>query len=121
MDRALPASYRHQPPADHPLSVTQADGSSRPTGAAVSARLVLGCLDEKTAFVEYDVDCEEDIILAYDWLRAHDLAFLYDSDAVCLCAERGSTSGRRFAGHAPTLHVAASPATRLSSFEAARS
>ena len=54
--------------------MTQADGSSRPTGGAVSARLVLGGLDEETAFVEYDVDCDADIILGYDWLRAHDLA-----------------------------------------------
>ena len=40
-----------------------------------------------------DVDCDEDLILGQDWLRAHDLAFLYDSDAVCLCAERGYPEG----------------------------
>ena len=58
----LPAACRRPQPAGHPLSVTQADGSSRPTGGAVSARLVLGGLDEETAFVEYDVDCDADII-----------------------------------------------------------
>ena len=97
--------------------MTQADGSSRPTGGAVSARLVLGGLDEETAFVEYDVDCDADIILGYDWLRAHDLAFLYESNEVCLCAERGCTSGRRVRLDL-TLDVAASPATRLSPAEA---
>jgi hypothetical protein len=60
----------------------------------VAARLVLGYLVEDTCFVEFDVDCDEDLILGQDWLRAHDLAFLYDSDAVCLCAERGCASGR---------------------------
>ena len=33
--------------------------------------------------------------LFHDWPRAHDYTFLYNSDAVCLCAQRG------FAGHAP--------------------
>ena len=59
------------------------------------AQLVLGGLDEETAFVEFDVDCDADIILGYDWLRAHDLAFLYDADQACFCAERGCVSGRR--------------------------
>ncbi len=40
--------------------------------------MVLGGLDEDTAFVEFDVDCDADLILSYDWLRAHDLAFLHD-------------------------------------------
>ena len=52
------------------------------------------CLDEETAFVEFDVDCDADIILGYDWSRAHDLAFLYDANQACLCAERGCVSGR---------------------------
>ena len=107
----LPASCRRPQPAGHPLVVTQADRSSRPTGGA------LGGLDEETAFVENDVDCEADIILGYDWLRAHDLALLYDSDAVCLCAERGCTSGSRVRLDL-TLDAAASPATRLSPAEA---
>ena len=59
------------------------------------AQLVLGGLDEETAFVEFDVDCDADIILGYDWLRAHDLAFLYDTDQACFCAERCCVSGRR--------------------------
>ena len=67
--------------------------------------------------MEYALNCDADIILGYDWLRAHDLAFLYDSDEVCLCAERGCTSGRRVRLDL-TLDVAASPATRLSPAEA---
>ena len=39
--------------------------------------------------------CDADLILSYDWLRAHNLAFLYDSSEVCLFAERGCTAGRR--------------------------
>jgi hypothetical protein len=57
--------------------------------------LILGGLDEETVFVEFDVDCDADLILGYDWLRAHDLAFLYDRDQACLCAESGCSSGRR--------------------------
>jgi hypothetical protein len=41
----------------------------------VAAQSILGCLDE-TVFVELDVDCDADLILGYEWLRAHDLAFL---------------------------------------------
>ncbi len=58
-------------------------------------QLVLGGRDEETAFLEFDVDCDAEIILGYDWLRAHDLAFLYDANQACLCAERGCVSGRR--------------------------
>ena len=29
--------------------------------------------------MEFDVDCNADLILGCDWLRAHDLAFLYSS------------------------------------------
>jgi hypothetical protein len=97
--------------------VRQADGSTRPTGGAVAARLVLSDLAEDTCFVEFDVDCDADLILGYDWLRAHNLAFLYASDAVCLCAERGCTSGRSIrldlVSAAPT-----SPALRLSPADA---
>ena len=89
----------------------------RVTGDAVVAQLVLGALDEETAFVEFEVDCDADLILGYDWLRAHDLAFLYDSDEVCLCAERGCTSGRRVRLDL-TLDAPTSPATRLSPAEA---
>ena len=88
----------------------QADGSERAAGGAVTAQLVLGGLDEETAFVEFDVDCDADLILGYDWLRAHDLAFLYSSDEVCLCAERGCTSGRRVRLDL-TLNVPTSTAT----------
>ncbi len=67
--------------------------------------------------MEFDVDCDQDLILGYDWLREHCLAFLYDSDEVCLCAERGCTSGRLV--HLElTLEAPASPATRLSQAEA---
>ena len=59
------------------------------------AQLVLGGLDEETAFVEFDVDCDADIILGYDWLRAHDLAFLYDANQACRCAERDCVSSWR--------------------------
>ena len=79
--------------------------------------MVLCGLDEETAFVKYDVDCDANIILSYEWLRAHDLAFLYESDAACLCAERGFTSGRRVRLDL-MLDVAPSPATRLSPAEA---
>ncbi len=51
------------------------------------------------------------IIVGYDWLRAHGPAFLYDSDEHCLCAERGCTSGSSIR---LTLDAQASPATRLS-------
>ena len=78
---------------------------------------MLGGLNEDTSFVEFDVDCDADLILGYDWLRAHGLAFLYDSDEVCLCAERGCTSGRRVRLDL-TLDTPASPATRLSPSEA---
>ena len=37
------------------------------------------------------MNCDANIILGYHWLRARDLNFLYDSDAVCLCAERDCT------------------------------
>ncbi len=47
-------------------SVLQADGSTRQAGGALVAQLVLGCLDEETTFVEFDVDCYADIILSYD-------------------------------------------------------
>ena len=91
----LPSSCRRQPQASHPPSVRQADGSTRPTGGVVAAQLLLGGLDEETTFIEFDVDCDADIILGYDWLRSHGLAFLYETNEVCLCAERGCTSGRR--------------------------
>ena len=61
----------------------------------MAAQLLLGGLDEETTFIESDVDCDADIILGYDWLRSHGLAFLYETNEVCLCAERGCTSGRR--------------------------
>ena len=64
----LPPSCHRPPPADHPPYIWQADGSSRPAGGAIATQLVLGGLDEETAFVEYDVDCRADLILGYDWL-----------------------------------------------------
>ena len=79
----------------------------------MAARLILGGLDEETAFVEFDVDCDADLILGYDWLRAHDLAFLYDSNQVCFCADCGCTSARRVRADL-TLDRTLSPPTRLS-------
>jgi hypothetical protein len=75
--------------------VRQADGSSRATLGTVEAPLALGDMEEPTLFSVFDVDCDADVILGYDWLRAHDLTFLYDENQVCFCAERGCLSGRR--------------------------
>ena len=62
--------------------------------------------------MEFDVDGDADVLPGYDWLRAHDLAGLYDSDAVCICAGRGCTSGRRI--HLdPRLDPPSSSVTRL--------
>ncbi len=84
LSRALavqfPPAGRRPPAPGHPQSVRQADGSSRPAGGAVAAQLILGGLDEETVFVEFDVDCDADLILGYDWLRTRDLAFHYDRD-----------------------------------------
>ena len=52
----LPISCRRTPAAGHPPAVRQADGSLRETGGAAMAQLLLGGLDEETAFVEFDVD-----------------------------------------------------------------
>jgi hypothetical protein len=65
----------------------------------------------------WSLDCDATLILGYDWLRAHGLTFLYDSDKVCLCAERGCTSGHRVRLDL-TLDAPASPATRHSPAEA---
>ena len=75
--------------------VRQADGSSRATLGTVEAPLALGDMEEPTLFSVFDVDCDADVILGYDWLRAHDLTFLYDENQVCFCAEHGCLSGRR--------------------------
>ncbi len=53
------------------------------------AWLVISCLDKETAFVECNVDCDANITLSYDWLRAQELAFLYNVKQACLCAELG--------------------------------
>ena len=84
------------------------------------ARLVLGGLNEETAFVER-LRCglrrrHHPWPLRLAGLRAHDLSFLYDSNEVCLCAERGCTSARRVRLDL-TLDAPASPATRLSPAE----
>jgi hypothetical protein len=71
----LPGNCRRLRPRGHPSSFRQADSSCRPTGCAVEAWLVLGavgCLDEETALVDFDVDCDADIILGYDCLQVHD-------------------------------------------------
>ena len=45
----------------------QADGSERAAGDAVTARLVLGSLNQEMAFMEFELDCQ-DLILRYNWL-----------------------------------------------------
>ena len=82
-------------PRGGPSMVRQADGSSRATQGTVEAPLALGDMEETTRFSVFDVDCDADVILGFDWLRAHDLTFLYDENQVCFCAERGCLSGRR--------------------------
>jgi hypothetical protein len=67
----------------------QADGSARPTGLPGTRQpgcrglggevLRPGGLDEPTAEVEFDVDCDADVILCCNWLRAYDLVFLYET------------------------------------------
>ena len=81
----------------------------------MAAQLVLGGFDEETTLVEFDVDCNEDIVLGYDWL--HSLAFLYDTNEVRICAERDCSSGRRIRLDL-TLDGPASRAIRLSLAEA---
>ena len=83
-----------------------------------TAQLMFGGLDEKTALVEFGVDCDSDFNVRYEWLRAHDLNFLRDSNGFCICAARGSTSGRRVRLDLK-LDGLASPATRLPPAEAA--
>jgi hypothetical protein len=63
------------------------------------------------------MDCNADIILGYDWLRAHDLAFIHEEDQVCLCAERGCASGRRVRLDL-ALAGPSSSASRLTAMEA---
>ncbi len=74
-------------------------------------QLVIGGLDSETAFVELDVDCNADLILIYDWLRSHYLIHHYSSNEVCLCTDRGCTSGRRVRLDL-TLDVPTPPTTR---------
>ena len=35
----------------------------------MAVQLLLGGLDKETTFIEFDVDCDADLILGYDWLR----------------------------------------------------
>ncbi len=63
------------------------------------------------------MDCYADLILGYNWLCTHNLASLYDLNEVCLCAENGSTSGRRIRLDL-VLDAPTSSATRLSPAEA---
>jgi hypothetical protein len=39
----------------------------------VEAPLALGDMEETTRFSVFAVDCDADVILGFDWLRAHDL------------------------------------------------
>ncbi len=74
-------------PGSGPTAICQADGSTRHTMGSALATLHLGALEEPTHFTVFDVACEADLILGYGWLRAHDLQFLYASNAVSICAE----------------------------------
>ena len=74
----LPISCRRAPAAGYPTGARQADSSLCETGGAAMAQLLRGGLDEETAFKDFDVDCDADIILGYDWLCAHDLNVLYE-------------------------------------------
>ena len=64
--------------------------------------------------MECNVDCDADILLCYDWLRAHDLAFLCERLHVGPPRPPGPRCKVRLD---LTLDVAASPATRLSHAE----
>ena len=107
----LPMSCLRAPQAGRPPAVRQVNGSLRETGGAATAQLLLGGLDEETASVKFDVDCDADIILGYN----SDLNFLHDSDVVCLRAD-GCTLGRRVRLDL-ALDAPVSPATRLSPAE----
>ena len=74
----LPILCRRAPAAGYPTGARQADSSLCETGGAAMAQLLRGGLDEETAFKDFDVDCDADIILGYDWLCAHDLNVLYE-------------------------------------------
>jgi hypothetical protein len=120
----LGACRRRRPrPRGHPSSVQQADGSSRPKSGAVEARLVLGGLDEETALVEFNVDCDADIILATDSLattgcgRTTSPSSTRRTRVACANLERGCTSGRRMRLDL-TLAGSSSTASRLTAIEA---
>ena len=81
-------------PRGGPTAVRQADGGLRAAQGSADAVLQLGDLEEATRFTVFDVDCDADVILGYSWLQSHGLAFLYESQQVCLCAEAGCSSGR---------------------------
>ena len=66
--------------------------------------------------MECNVDCDADILLGYNWLRAHDLAFLCERLHVGPGLPR-PPGPRRKVRLDLTLDVAASPAMRLSHAE----
>ena len=70
-------------------------------GGTIAAQLVLGGLDEEPAFVDFDVDCDVDLILGYDWLRSHGLTCLYDTNEVCICTERAAPRAAASASISP--------------------
>ena len=57
--------------------------------------------------MDCDATYDAGIILGYERLRAYDLNYLYDSDAVCLCRSAPSAAAHRAAASAWT-----SPSTR---------
>ena len=53
----------------------------------------MGSLTEATSFTVFSVCCGADIILGYNWLKAHDLQFLYDDSQISVCPA-GDRSGK---------------------------
>ena len=64
-----------------------------PTEGSFSTDLSLGSLTEATSFTVFSVYCGADVILGYDWLKAHYLQFLYDDSQISV-RPAGDLSGR---------------------------
>ena len=68
--------------SNRPHEVVLASGKQCPTEGSFSADLSLGSLTEATSFTVFSVGCGADIILGCDWLKAHNLQFLYDDSQI---------------------------------------
>ena len=95
-----------RPVSDRPHEVVLASGKRCPTEGSFSADLSLGSLTEATSFTVFSVGCGANIILGYDWLKAHDLQFLYDDSQISV-RPAGDRSGKRVRAD---LATAADPA-----------